>query len=208
MHGIDVTATLPGKRDIANAARKGRNKMMKSALGALIAALAMFLWGFAYWGSGVIDPFTHMSAEAETAVGSALTTNFAADGVYFVPDSKVGTEEDWFQRMSAGPVAMINFRQGGTAPMQTTMALGFLHMLITSILLAALLVFVAPASTYAARFRLVAVIGVIAAFFTHLGQPIWWHYPWSYAMVGAAYDAGAYVIAGAILAYFVTPATR
>lgn len=85
------------------------------------------------------------------------------------------------------------------------MALGFLHMLITSLLLAALLMYAAPVSTYAARFRLVAVMGIIAAFFAHLGQPIWWHYPWAYATIGAVYDAGAYVIAGAILAYFVTP---
>ena len=180
--------------------------MVKSALGALLAAIAIFMWGFLYWGTGLADPFTHMTGEAETAIGDALKTNLAGDGVYFVPDAKVGTEAEWAQRMAAGPVAMINFRSGGTAPMTTTMALGFLHMLVTTLLLAALLHYIVPAATFAARFQLVVAIGVIATVFAHLGQPIWWHWPWTHAIIGAIYDLGAYVIAAAILAYFVTPA--
>lgn len=180
--------------------------MLKPALGALLAAIAMFMWGFVYWGSGLVDPFAHVSAEAETAIGEALKANLTADGVYFIPDSKVGTEEEWMARMGQGPIAMMNFKSGGAPPMGMTMAQGFAHMLVTALLLAGLLAYVAPAGTYLERFRLVAVVGVIAAVFAHLGQPIWWHFPWSYAILGAVYDAGAYAIAGAILAYFVTPA--
>lgn len=180
--------------------------MLKPLLGAVLAAVAMFVWGFAYWGSGIVDPFSHMSPEAETAIGTTLKTNLPADGVYFVPDSKVGSQEEWFNRMTAGPVAMINFRSGGTAPMQQTMIFGFLHMLATTLLLMCLLLFVFPAPTFAARFQRVVAIGFVAAFFAHLGQPIWWHWPWTHALIGAFYDFGAYVIAGATLAYFVTPA--
>ena len=180
--------------------------MLKSALGALLAAIAMFVWGFVYWGSGLVDPFTHMSAEAEAALGEAVKTNLTADGVYVVPDPKNGTEEEWMQRMSAGPFAMINLKAGGTPPMQTTLALGFVHMLVTTILLAALLMYVTPAANYLERLKVIATVGFIAAVFAHFGQPIWWHYPWPYALVGAIYDLGAYVISGAVLAYFVTPA--
>jgi hypothetical protein len=180
--------------------------MVKSALGALLAAIAIFMWGFLYWGTGLADPFAHMTSEAESAIGDALKANLAGDGVYFVPDPKVGTEEEWTARMSAGPVAMINFRSGGAAPMTTTLALGFLHMLVTTLLLAGLLHYIAGAATYMARFQLVVAIGVIASVFAHLGQPIWWHWPWSHAIIGAIYDLVAYVIAAAILAYFVTPA--
>lgn len=180
--------------------------MLKTVLGAFLAAIAMFVWGFVYWGAGVVDPFAHMSAETETAVGDTLKANFAADGVYFIPDAKVGAEEEWMARMSAGPVAMINFKSGGAQPIGMTMAQGFAHMLVTTLLLAGLLAYVAPAAAYAARFRLIVLIGVVAAFFAHLGQPIWWHYPWAFSLLGALYDAGAYVIAGAVLAYFVTPA--
>jgi hypothetical protein len=123
-----------------------------------------------------------------------------------VPDSKNGTEAEWMQRMSAGPFLMANFKSGGTAPMTTTLALGFAHMLATTILLAALIMYASQAATYFDRFKLIAALGVVAAVFAHLAQPIWWHHPWSYAILGAIYDFGAYVISGAVLAYFVSPA--
>jgi hypothetical protein len=180
--------------------------MLKSALGALLAAIAMFVWGFIYWGSGLVDPFTHMTPEAETALGETLKANLTSDGVYVLPDPKNGTEEEWMQRMSAGPFAMTNFKSGGAPPFETTLAFGFVHMLVTTILLAALLMYVTPAATYFDRLKIVATVGLIAAVFAHLAQPIWWHYPWTYAVLGAIYDLGAYVISGAILAYFVSPA--
>lgn len=180
--------------------------MAKLALGTFVAAIAMFMWGFLYWGSGLIDPFTHMTPEAETAIGETLKTNVTADGVYFIPDSKVGTQEQWFQRMAAGPVAMINFRSGGTAPMSTTMTLGFVHMLVTAILLALLLRLLLPvAPTYLDRLKLVAFVGVIGAVEANLGQPVWWHWPWSHAFTGTIYAFGSYLVAGLLLAYFVAP---
>lgn len=181
--------------------------MIKVALGAFLAAIAMFLWGFFYWGSGLIDPFSHMTAENETAIGDTLKTNLPADGVYFVPEPKHGTPEEWQQRMSTGPVAMINFRAGGTAPMTTTMGLGFLHMLATATILAFLLQMLLPiAPTYLDRLKFAALIGVLGAVEANLGQPIWWHWPWSHAIIGTGYALGSYIIAGAVLAYFVTPA--
>lgn len=178
--------------------------MAKLALGAFLAAIAMFLWGFVYWGSGMIDPFSHMTAEGETAISEALKTNLPAGGVYFVPDSKVD-EAQWQNRMTQGPVAMINFRPGGTAPMATTMILGFLHMLVVALILALILRLLLPvAPTYVDRLKLVAIIGALAAIEANLGQPIWWHWPWSHAIIEAIYSFGSYVIAGAVLAYFVT----
>ncbi len=180
--------------------------MLKPALGTILAAVAMFFWGFLYWGSGLIDPFSHMSAEGEIAIGDTLKANLPADGVYFVPEPKHGTPEEWQSRMSVGPVAMINFRNGGTAPMAQTMAFGFLHMLGTAILLALVLQVILPVTpSYVDRVKIAALIGILGAFEAHIGQPIWWHWPWSYALIAAGYTFGSYVIAGLVLSYFVTP---
>jgi len=180
--------------------------MLKLAIGAVLAAVAMFFWGFAYWGSGLVDPFAHMTVEAQDAVTQAFTANLTADGVYFIPESQGVPEDQWAARMAAGPIAMFNYKSSGAAPMTTTMGLGFAHMLLTALLIGAFLRYVTTADTYLARFKLVVCIGFIAAVFTHLGQPIWWHYPWAYSLLGAIYDFGGYVIAGAVLAYFVSPA--
>jgi hypothetical protein len=109
--------------------------------------------------------------------------------------------------MTAGPVAMINFRAGGTPPMGQTMLAGFLHMLGTAVLLGLLLQMLLPsASGYIDRLKIVAFVGAIAAFAAHMGQPVWWHWPWDHAIKGAIYDFVSFVIAGLVLAYFVAPA--
>ena len=179
--------------------------MVRLALGVVLAAVAMFLWGFVYWGLGLVDPFAHMTAENETAIATALTANLPADGVYFVPESKSSTEAEWQQRMLKGPVATISFKAGGTPTMQQTMAAGFVHMLGTAFFLALLLQAVQPAAhTYADRLKIVVIAGAIAAFAADMGEPIWWHLPWDRAIKLALYDLGSFVIAGVVLAYFVT----
>jgi hypothetical protein len=180
--------------------------MVKLGIGAVVAAIAMFMWGFVYWGTGIVDLFTHMTPQAETALSEALKTNLTSDGVYFVPEPNIGTTEEWQQRMSQGPLAMINYRAEGAAPMTTTMGLGFVHMLVTAFLIGLLLQMLLPvAPGYFERVKLVAAVGFVAVFQAHVGQPIWWHWPWSHAVLGSIYDFVSYLIAGAVLAYFVAP---
>jgi hypothetical protein len=62
------------------------------------------------------------------------------------------------------------------------------------------------APTYADRLKIVTLVGVVAAFEAHIGQPIWWHWPWTHALIGAGYTFGSYLIAGLVLSYFITPA--
>jgi hypothetical protein len=181
--------------------------MIKLALGSLFAAIAVFMWGFFFWGSGIIDPFTHMTPDAETAITDSLKNNLTTDGVYFLPESKGRSSDDWMQRTNTGPIATINFRTGGMAPMGVTMGLGFLHMLVCAVLLGLLLRMLLPvAPGYMDRLKLVVFVGALAAVSGHLGSPIWWHYPWNYAMLFAIYDFGTYVIGGAVLAGFIAPA--
>jgi hypothetical protein len=179
--------------------------MIRLALGVVLAAIAMFVWGFVYWGSGLVDPFSHMTAENETALTGAVKANLAADGVYFIPESKLGTPEQWQERMVAGPVATISYRAGGTPTMPQTMIAGFVHMLGTALFLALLLQAVRPAThSYADRLKIVVIAGAIAAFAAHMGQPIWWHLPWDRAIKEALYDFGSFIVAGLVLSYFVT----
>jgi hypothetical protein len=102
---------------------------------------------------------------------------------------------------------MMNFKSGGVAPMAGTMGLGFVHMLVSAVLLGLLLQMLLPITpAYLDRFKLAVFMGAVASVSAHLGSPIWWHYPWSYAILGAIYDFGTYAIGGAVLAYFITPA--
>ena len=179
--------------------------MLKLAIGVVAAAVAMFLWGFLYFGTGVMDPFAHMTSDGETAISEALRAHLPAHATYYVPDPKVGTMEEWGQRLQAGPMAEIHFNPTGDSPMNASvMVQGFIHMLITAALLALAMQMIASATpTYLDRLKVAALIGFTMSLFMHLGAPIWWHYDWWYAIVIFLYDFIAVTIAGAVLAYFV-----
>lgn len=178
--------------------------MLKLALGTLIAAVAMFLWGFFFYGSQLIDHFGHVTPEQEAVLIEALKTNLTSDAIYILPDEKNGTAEEVMARAAPGPVALINYHSGPIPPMATTLIMGFIHMLITAAILAVFMTLIAPAaSTYVDRVKIVAVAGLAAAVYAHLGNPIWWHYPWGFSAMAALYDFVSYLIAGLVLAYFV-----
>jgi hypothetical protein len=178
--------------------------MLKTGLGVLLAAIAVFLWGFFYYGSKVIDHFSHMTPAQEATLVEALKANLPSDGVYTVPDSKNGTEEEMMARAASGPIAFMNFRNTGVPAMGVTLAMGFVHILVMAAILAAFL-HVANVASFSGRMTLVALFGAAAAIYAQLGTPIWWSFPWSHAASAAFYDFMSYVIAGAILAYFIRP---
>jgi len=178
--------------------------MLKLALGTLLAAIAMFAWGFFFYGSKAIDHFGHVTLEQEAVLLEAFKANLSADAIYILPDESNGTAEEVMARAAPGPVALINYHSGPIPPMATTLIMGFVHILITAAILAVFMTLIAPAAkTYADRLKVIAVAALAAAVFAHLGNPIWWHYPWGFSAMAALYDFVSYVMAGAILAYFV-----
>jgi hypothetical protein len=179
--------------------------MLRLGLGALIAAFVMFMWGFLFWGSGLVDPASHMSVEGETAVADALRSHTTQHGLYFVPDMKNGTEAEASARMAQGPFAMIYVKpSGATMGDPAVMGFGFVHMFVTALLIGVLLQWVLPATPgWMDRFKVVILVGVIATVFAQLSTPIWWHHAWSTAGMFAAYDFVSYLIAGAVMAWAV-----
>jgi hypothetical protein len=181
--------------------------MMKLGIGALIAAVVVFFWGFAFWASGMINPFTPLTPESETAIAEALKANATTHGVYVIPDLRNGDSAAVAARAAAGPFAILMVKPDG-APMGDvpTMVMGFVNMLIMSLLVGLAMWITLPALPgYLDRLKLGVLIGAIAALFIDLASPIWWHHPWQAAAVYALYDVVAITLASAVLAYFVTP---
>jgi hypothetical protein len=179
--------------------------MLRMLLGALVAAFLMFMWGFVFWGAGIVDPAKHMSAEGETAIADALRTHAPEHGLYFVPDMKNGTEAEAAARMAQGPFAMIYVKpSGATMGDPAVMGMGFAHMFVTAALIGLILSWVLPATpSWMDRFKLVALIGATATIFAVLSHPIWWHHAWGTSMYFAVYDFVSYLIAGAVMAWAV-----
>lgn len=182
--------------------------MKNLALGTFLAAVAMFLWGFVFFGSAVGSAtFSSITLEQETALAAALRQNVPADGTYVLPAPFVGNEASFAERMAAGPSAMVHFARAGSPAMDPMLMLkGFVHMLVTALLLAMLLRrFGGGLSGYGERFRLALLIGVIVAVWANLANPIWWHQSWQHHGMIALYDLVGIGLAGAVLARFVRP---
>ena len=60
------------------------------------------------------------------------------------------------------------------------------------------------ATSYAARMKLVAATGVASVVLVNFGNSVWWAIPWSWELVQGFYNLSAWLIAGAIMARYLT----
>lgn len=180
--------------------------MKKLAIASLLAAVAMFIWGFVFWATGLSNPFNHLSAEASQAVVDGLKASITESGAYQLPDYYVVDQDEFVSRHKEGPIVTIFYQAAGADPQAPVKMLqGFLHYLVTAVVLAFVLKTVAPGlAGYGDRLKLMVVIGLAATIYGNLGNPIWFHHDWGYHLSVALYDFVVYVIAGAVLAYFIT----
>ncbi len=177
--------------------------MKKLVLGALLAAVAIFVWGFLFWATPLSAP-VFKQAPDEAAVTQSLAANLPATGTYYIPDPR-SDAADFEARHQAGPLVTIFYREAGTPAMTPTVfLLGFLHMFISMLLAGLLLRLAAPAlRTYGSKVVFVVLAGVAVGVWGNLGDPIWYYQPWTYHLMTTLYDIIAWGLGGLILARFV-----
>ncbi|HEX4954218.1 MAG TPA: hypothetical protein VF017_12580 [Thermoanaerobaculia bacterium] len=175
---------------------------LRTVLVCLLAALAMFLWGFVFW--TLPHPLEAFSTGLDNEkVQTALRDLIPADGAYAVPEFSEGSSMDsWMAQHRQGPIATLLVRKGGAEPGAPTVFLfGYLHMFATCLLIAWLLGKCgASLATFGAKVGLVAMAGFAGSFWIHVSAPIWMLQPWHYHLASVFYDVVAWVLAGLILA--------
>lgn len=179
--------------------------MKKMVLGVVIAAVVLYMWGFAYWGFG---PYRTMilkqPADSET-VGQALSEQFTENGSYFIP--AFGEDSEQFERLYAsGPIALVHMisLEGRSATDFSIMINGFFLNLGFILLVAVILRQVSPGiPAYADRVKFAALAGLITAVLVDGGDAVWWQIDWSWKLYTGFYHLSAWVITGAILAKFI-----
>ncbi len=182
--------------------------MKKFVLAPALAALAMFLWGFLYWGTPHHLPYKTLSTVAdESATALAVGKLFPATGVYLIP-SPLSGDEKMAELTKRGPSVEVHIRKEGRAAMDPMVLLaGYVHMLVLAVMLTGLLCGLEKAFVkWTCRVKFCAGIGLLVAI-CDLGHAIWWHHAWGWTIAAAFYDLAMYTIAGLVLAKFVTPKT-
>ena len=179
--------------------------MKRLVIGSVIAAVAMFIWGFLVWGASPF-PYQVLKPVADVpALQQALKGALPESGVYMFPHPSQGTEAETQKKLSEGAFGRVTFVREGATMGGGTFVLGYLHNLVTALVLGLVLLRVAPGATYGARLGTVVVAGLAGAIYAHLGKPIWMFDPWGAHMFDFAYDVTSYLVAGLVLAKFVRP---
>jgi hypothetical protein len=169
--------------------------MRSLPVGALVAAIVMFVLGFVFFDLLFPMALSPLAPDAAQAVQAALGSHLPASGSYAVPLD----EAAWM----AGPSAMITFAAAGEVPaMAMAMILGFLHMAVCIFVFG--LALKAVGGDFARQCKIVLLTGIAAAAFMHLGDPIWYGGGWKMSIFLFIADGVMLIAGGLVLAKWFT----
>lgn len=184
-------------------------------VGVTLSAVAMFFWGFVFWSlSGVMErDIRPVPTEYEKAFAQVIRDQFDEDAIYMLPMPPADMMENpeanqaFGERLRSGPYLFMLARPKGIAAYEHDyyLPMGFAHMWISSLLAALLLFWLPPGTGFGRRWMAIVLMGLVSAVWTQLGDPIWFHYPWSYAIRVAGYDLISWWLAAFPLALFCYP---
>lgn len=179
--------------------------MKRMLIGALLASVAMWFWGFLFWGISPLPAKVLRSVPDEVALADKLKAALPETGVYAIPSMGAGvSQEEFTKRHQAGPVAQIVYVAEGADPVSAAVfGGGWLHMLACALILGWILLYVPEPTTFGSRYCILALAGTAAAIWSNLGKPIWWHQPWAFHVLYAVYDLTSLLLAAVILAWYV-----
>ena len=181
--------------------------MKKFLLAPFLAALAMFVWGFVYWGTPHNFPYKTLQRTADDgATAEAISKLLPATGAYLLPSPLLG-EEKMNELAKRGPAVEVHImKEGyGGAEMGKIMGIGFAQNFVIALLLAIMLTGLSKAFRFwTCRVKFCAFLGLLVMI-GELSPAIWWHHSLAWTFANAFYVFMLLTIAGLVLAKFVTP---
>jgi hypothetical protein len=156
--------------------------MVRAFIGAVLAAIAMFIIGFIFFATPLAKLASASLDDSQAAaVQQSLAANLPRTGTYFVPDADSRAQAEMYSR---GPVATVHYNMRGFSPVDPGVLIaGFIHMLIAALIAAAALLLLSRRVTAFDEQCKIAGLAIIAAvLFIRLGEPIWYHHDWPWAI--------------------------
>jgi hypothetical protein len=179
--------------------------MIKLAIGAFAAAVAMFVTGFIFFATPIGQiAFSGANETQSAAVQAALAANLPQTGTYMVPDPSTQSGTTLYGQ---GPVATVHYNSKGFSLSDMSgIGYGFAQELIVCILLAgALSTLDRRIPDFASRAKIVVLLSVAASALSNLGNPIWWHHDWTYWTYNFVAESAMLSVAGLVIARWFLP---
>ena len=174
--------------------------MGRILIGALAAAVAMFIIGFILFATPLSKlAYTGLDNARAASVQQALAVNLPKTGTYAIPGMNTPEQTIMYGQ---GPVATVHYNTSGfSAADPRTLMSGFVLELVVALMMGAALAGIAGYITdFAARARVVVLFSVAASAFIHLGEPIWYHHDWAHFVYLFVADALALSAGGLVIA--------
>jgi hypothetical protein len=179
--------------------------MFKLILGALAAAIAMFVAGFIFFATplGMIA-YSSVTEAQQAALQANMASNLPSTGTYMIPSPATPEGAIMYGK---GPIATVHFNTGGfSAEDPAVMVKGLIHMFVVSLILAfALAKLDRRVPDFASRARIVVLFSIAANALAYLGEPIWYHHDWAYALYQFVAQAVMLGVGGLIIARWFLP---
>ncbi len=169
---------------------------MRVVLAAVVCAIALFFFGFLWWGvlMPIIKPANVLEDEQLT---QQMSSSLKTSGLYIYPD--------YSQAPADTDIPMVFAYYYTTGPnMPLMMGGGLLHMFVTS-LLAGVLLIKLNLRDWSTRVFTVFFLGLFVAVWADIGNMIWWRHPLAWTMFHFGYDALSWLVAALVLATLIKP---
>ena len=186
----------------------------RTLLGALAAAVVMFLWGFVSHMFLGLGDFGVKEIPNEAAVLAAINSNVQGQGFYYYPGmgkpQNEVTEADqklWEEKYRAGGHGVLIYTPAGKA-FSFPAALGtqFLTALVASLVAAFLLSnALGSLAGFLGRTLFVGALGLFSSFDILIPYWNWYDFPANYVLGSAADRVIGWTLAGAVLAFILKP---
>jgi len=183
--------------------------MGRGILAALLAAAAMFVWGYVSW---ILLPLHEMKGFSNSmAVAETLRASGDESGVYWIPGPPKSQDEDspehkrWVEEHERGPLAMVIYdRDGGKVMDPKTMVKGFV-VLLASCFIVATMLSNARIGNFFGRLAFCTAFGLFVAVYADGGNWAWFSFPMDWTVTAAIDRVIPWAVGGAVLAGMIKP---
>jgi hypothetical protein len=179
--------------------------MIRVVWGSFVAAIAMMIIGFVFFGPLGLSSLATKSVDdaPALAVQQTLKANLPQTGTYMIPND--GKSAGQTAMYGNGPIATIHYNSSGfvagTDP--ATLGKGFVFNFAIALLIGLALIGIdGRVRDFGSRARVAAIIGIAGSAFVHLGEPIYYHHDWPYFLYAFIADGLMLAAAGVIVAWF------
>ncbi len=176
----------------------------RSFFAGICSTIVVVIWGMIFWGwlHEFFGIFNELPGEAK--VVEILIANDTGTATYFFPWPRNTPETfaNFVQQHKTGPFFQLSYIKEGVDPQAPgKILLGVLQYFVVSMLVVVLLrLTTTPATSFLRKFMLIFLAGLMGTIFIRLGDPIWFHLPWSHTFGNAVYEIVSWILMGMVTA--------